>query len=93
MPDDLALEGPASQRRLKVLHTPAWTGHPFEQMLFAINRCSGGLRRRLPAMPDRTQHNFFDPVGHGCHHQAHQPSLDTPEKWPLRNAAHDVNSE
>jgi hypothetical protein len=55
-------------------------------------RLFGGLRLSLPAL-DGAQHAHFDHVGHGCHHQAHQPSLDTPKNRPLRNFVHDVNSE
>jgi hypothetical protein len=47
----------------------------------------------LPSAPDRTQQGDFDHEGHGCHHQAHQPALDTAEKWPLRNVTHDVIPE
>jgi ubiquinone biosynthesis protein len=50
------------------------------------------VRSTLPAL-DGAQHGHFDHVGHGCHHQAHHPSLDTPKNRPLRNFAHDVNSE
>ena len=39
------------------------------------------------------EHGFFEHVGHGCHHQAHQPSLRTPEERPLRNVAHNVISQ
>lgn len=51
----------------------------------------GGLHLPRPA-PDRPQHRHFDHVGHGCHHAAHQPSLDAPNKGSFGNIAHDVVS-
>jgi hypothetical protein len=47
----------------------------------------GELRLHPPAA-DRAQHGFFKQVGHGCHHAAHQPSLDAPDKGPFGNIAH-----
>lgn len=44
--------------------------------------------RHLPPTPNRTEQSDFNHVGHGRHQQAHQPSLETPNKRPIRNGIH-----